>query len=175
MRLCDWRISSSQETFSYGGDEVELSVWNTEQAFTPSADQLSVTEMKKRKRGDTLFPGEVWRAKNVRCILVVVILTDVFTHGGFRFQVPNDNLGLRQPVHITSLTYLSPSSPTGHHLLTGTHLGDVRRYDIRAARRPVADWTGIGKIGGVKKVEKGFAEQYVMPTICHEVHRLCSF
>lgn len=155
---------------------MELSVWNTEQAFTPPADQLSVTEMKKRKRGDTLFPGEVWRAKNVRCILVVVILTpDVFTHGGFRFQVPNDNLGLRQPVHITSLTYLSPSSPTGHHLLTGTRLGDVRRYDIRAARRPVADWTGIGKIGGIKKVEKGFAEQYVIPTICHEVHRLCSF
>ena len=85
-RLCDWRISSSQETFSYGGDEVELSVWNTEQAFTHSAGESSITEMKKRKRGVTLFPGEVWRAKNVRCILFVVTLTpDVFTRGDFRF------------------------------------------------------------------------------------------
>jgi len=121
-RLCDWRISSNQETFSCGGDEVELSVWNTEQTFS------------------CLFPGEIWRAKNV----------------------PNDNLGLRQPVHITSLTYLTSSSSTDHHhLLTGTQLGDVRRYDTRAARRPVADWKGIGKMGGIKKVEKGFAEHEV--------------
>lgn len=79
--------------------------------------------------------------------------------------MPNDNLGLRQPVHITSLTYLQPSS-SHYHLLTGTELGDVRRYDTRA-RRPVADWKGIGKIGGVKKVEKGFAEQWVFPNISH--------
>lgn len=77
-------------------------------------------------------------------------------------QVPNDYLGLRQPVHITSLTYLSPSSSANHHhILTGTQLGDVRRYDIRTARRPVSNWKGIGKIGGIKTVERGFVEQCV--------------
>lgn len=139
-RLCDWRISSNQETFSYGGDEVELSVWNTEQSFARTAEHSAEPETKKRKRRDALFPGEIWRANNV----------------------PNDNLGLRQPIHITSLTYLSSSSSTSHHhLLTGTQLGDVRRYDTRAARRPVANWKGIGKIGGVNKVEKGFAEHEI--------------
>lgn len=76
--------------------------------------------------------------------------------------MPNDFLGLRQPIRISSLTYLSsPSSATHHHILTGTQLGDVRRYDTRAARRPVADWKGVGKVGGVKVVEKGLAEQCV--------------
>lgn len=84
------------------------------------------------------------------------------TYPYFSNQVPNDGLGLRQPVHITSLTYLSQTaSSSQHHLLTGTSLGDVRRYDTRAARRPVVEWKGVGKLGGVKKVEKGFAEQYV--------------
>lgn len=77
----------------------------------------------------------------------------------YHVQVPNDNLGLRQPVHITSLTYLSDSSSASqHNLLTGTQLGEVRRYDTRSARRPVSQWKGIGKMGGVKRVEKGFAE-----------------
>lgn len=47
------------------------------------------------------------------------------------------------------------------HLLVGTANGNVRRYDTRAARRPVADWKGIGKTGGVSTVEKSFHEQSV--------------
>jgi len=162
-RLCDWRISSDQETFACGGDEVELSVWNTEQVFSLPQEQPAKTETNKRKRDNALFPGELWRGKNVRIILFTypTLLIAVLQN----FQVPNDNLGLRQPVHITSLTYLSPSS-SHYHLLTGTELGDVRRYDTRA-RRPVADWKGIGKIGGVKKVEKGFAEQWVFLILSH--------
>lgn len=75
-------------------------------------------------------------------------------------QVPNDGLSLRQPVHNTSLTYLQPSaSASQHHLLVGTHYGHVRRYDTRAARRPVAEWKGIGKVGGIRTVEKGLMEQ----------------
>jgi ribosome biogenesis protein NSA1 len=74
------------------------------------------------------------------------------------FQVPNDHLGLRQPVRITSLTYLSTSS-SSHHLLTGTQFGDLRRYDTRAARRPVSNWKGVGKVGGVRLVEKGLSEK----------------
>lgn len=64
-RLCDWRISPNNETFSYGGDEVELSVWDTARAFSPTTDQVAGAAKKKRKRGDELFPGEIWRAKNV--------------------------------------------------------------------------------------------------------------
>lgn len=69
-------------------------------------------------------------------------------------------MSLRQPVHITALTYLQPSSTlSNQHLLTGTQLGNIRRYDTRAARKPVADWKDIGKIGGVSAVETGLNEQ----------------
>ncbi|KAF8163257.1 hypothetical protein B0H34DRAFT_650386 [Crassisporium funariophilum] len=136
-RLCDWRLSGNGETFAYGGDEVDLSVWNLERAFQSQSEPATLPESsKKRKRkNDDLFPAEVWRARNV----------------------PNDNLGLRQPIRITSLTYIS-SSDVGHHLVAGTQFGDLRRYDTRAARRPVSNWAGIGKVGGVKIVEKGQSE-----------------
>jgi len=140
MRLCDWRLSAQGETFAYGGDEVELSVWDSSEALSRRTDTIKEADTKKRKRGDQLLPGEIWRAKNV----------------------PNDGLSLRQPVQITSLTYLQPStSASQHHLLTGTQQGNVRRYDTRAARRPVADWKGVGKIGGVSAVEKGLEEHEV--------------
>lgn len=60
---------------------------------------------------------------------------------------------------MTSLTYLAPSSAT-HHIIAGTQFGDLRRYDTRAARRPVSDWK-VGKVGGIKAVVKGMSEQYV--------------
>jgi ribosome biogenesis protein NSA1 len=116
---------------------VDLSIWSAELAWQPKPESstLSGSSSKKRKRGDELFPAEIWRARNV----------------------PNDNLGLRQPVRITSLTYLSPSS-SGHHIISGTQFGDLRRYDTRAARRPVSDWKAVGKVGGVRLVEKGLSE-----------------
>lgn len=131
-RLNTWRMSSDHETFSYGGDEVEVSVWDTQQAFLARPTSAE-TNNKKRKR-DTLFPGEIWRAKNVQ----------------------SDHLGLRQPLCITSLTYLAPFS-NPYHLAAGTELGNVRRYDTRAARRPVSDWK-VAKMGGVRTVEKGFSQ-----------------
>lgn len=140
-RLTDWRLSPNGEAFAYGGDEVDLSVWNTELAFQhkPENDtSVSTKTTKKRKRGDELFLAETWRAKNV----------------------PNDSLGLRQPIRISSVTFLS-SSLASQHLLTGTLSGDVRRYDTRASRRPVAIWGGIGKIGGVKLVKEGLNENGV--------------
>ncbi|KAI0670485.1 hypothetical protein C8Q78DRAFT_974794 [Trametes maxima] len=143
MRLCEWRLSSDSRSFAYGGDEVELSLWDTEKAFSQPkevASQTTSSEPKKRKRGGQLLPGEIWRAKNV----------------------PNDHLGLRQPVHNTALTYLQPSSSSAHqHLLAGTATGNIRRYDTRAARKPVTDWKGIGKTGGISTVEKGFHEHEV--------------
>lgn len=76
-------------------------------------------------------------------------------------KVPNDNLSLRQSVHITSLSYLSSSTQASSttHLIAGTSAGHVRRYDTRAARRPVADWRSVAKAGGVKVIEDGHAEQ----------------
>ena len=63
-RLCCWRLSSDDKSFVYGGEEVEVSLWDTERAFshpitsTPGSSQ-------KRKRGGSLLPAETWRAKNV--------------------------------------------------------------------------------------------------------------
>ena len=75
-------------------------------------------------------------------------------------QVANDSLSLRQPVHNTCLTYISTTS---QQLLAGTQRGDVRRYDTRVARKPVAEWKQIVPTGGnsgIGGVEKGFHEQY---------------
>jgi len=49
------------------------------------------------------------------------------------------------------------SSQAGCHLMTGTQFGDLRKYDTRAGRRPVCNWTGLCN-GGVKALEKGFSE-----------------
>ncbi|KAL9715104.1 hypothetical protein Ac2012v2_001764 [Leucoagaricus gongylophorus] len=137
MRLFDWKLSPDATTFAYGGDEVELSVWNMETAFQVRSDDLnrSAAASKKRKRNNELFPGEIWRAKNIA----------------------NDSLGLRQPIRITSIEYLLTSS-SAHQIVTGTQLGDVHRYDTRIARRPVSEWKGIGQVGGVQVVKRGYSE-----------------
>jgi hypothetical protein len=74
-------------------------------------------------------------------------------------QVANDNLSLRQPVNIASLAFLSEGQGNHHHLAIGNELGSVRRYDTRASKQPVADWAGISRGGGVRRVEKGPREQ----------------
>lgn len=151
MRLKDWKLSPDGRTFAYGGDEVELSLWDVERAFTspppvPNPDTSDGNGVKKRKRTDELLPAELWRAKNV----------------------PNDELALRVPVHNTSLVFLSSDhgeskgSSGSAHLLAGTHHGAVRRYDTRAARRPVANWKDIVKNGPVRAVQVGFHEQYAV-------------
>ncbi|KAF8350748.1 hypothetical protein F5887DRAFT_1269500 [Amanita rubescens] len=132
MRLRDWKLSEDETKFIYGGDEVDVSMWSTELSFQ------SPEESKKRKRNDSLFPAELWRAKNVA----------------------NDGLGLRQPVRISSLIFLD-STPSATHLLAGTELGDARRYDTRAGRRPVTEFNAIGRIGGVNVMKKGMNENEV--------------
>lgn len=75
-------------------------------------------------------------------------------------QLPNDHLSLRQSVHNTALTFLQPSASAAHqHLLVGTANGSIRRYDTRAARRPVSDWTVIAKSVGISTVETSLHEQ----------------
>lgn len=156
-RLFDWRLSEDAQTFAYGGDEVNLSVWNTGIAFeTRSIPASSSNTIKKRKRNDDLFPGEIWRARNVR-----FFKNDSITVAhSFFWKVPNDHLNLRQPVRITALSYL-PSSAAGYNLVVGTQFGDMRRYDTRAARRPVSNWTAMAKVGGIKSIQKGLADQCV--------------
>ena len=56
-------MSPDRDTFAYGGDEVDLSVWDTEKAFSARPQDES-TVPKKRKRNE-LLPGEIWRARNV--------------------------------------------------------------------------------------------------------------
>jgi ribosome biogenesis protein NSA1 len=148
MRLKDWKLGPDGRMFAYGGDEVEVSLWDAEHAFSADTStngekkaEPRAKEGKKRKRGDDLLPGEVWRAKNVA----------------------NDELSLRVPVRNTSLAFLTPGGDTkntdnGAHILAGTHIGAVRRYDTRAARKPVASWKGIVKTGPVKGVQRGYHE-----------------
>jgi ribosome biogenesis protein NSA1 len=74
MRLCDFHIGPGQTSFAYGGDEVDLSLWDAERAFSsPSSAHTSIAQgssqpEKKRKKpsSNDLLAGEVWRAKNVR-------------------------------------------------------------------------------------------------------------
>lgn len=81
MRLCDFHLSPDESSFAYGGDEVDLSVWDSERAFSiNSSTSVSITEgnsqpEKKRKKpsSNDLFPGEIWRAKNVRIIISWVL------------------------------------------------------------------------------------------------------
>ncbi|KAH8980937.1 hypothetical protein EDB86DRAFT_2978133 [Lactarius hatsudake] len=135
MRLCEWRLAPDGKAFSYGGDEVELSIWDLEAAFAPKQPAPQPEGTKKRKRGNDLLPGELWRAKNVA----------------------NDSLSLRQPVHNTCLSYLS----TPQQLVAGTQRGDVRRYDTRAARKPVAEWKQVCKGNGIGAIAKGHDEHEV--------------
>nr|GAT58729.1 predicted protein [Mycena chlorophos] len=133
-RLCVWKLDPTSQTFAYGGNEVDVSLWNTERAFSQEKTESSSA---KRKR-DELFPGEVWRAKNIQ----------------------TDNLGLRQPIRVTTLTYLPSSGSASPHIMAGTQLGDVRRYDTRA-RKPTSQWKDIAKTGGVKVLEKGLGEHEI--------------
>jgi ribosome biogenesis protein NSA1 len=64
MRLRCWRLSSDHKSFTYGGEEVEVSVWDTERAFSQPIEH-TVGPSQKRKRGGDLLPAETWRAKNV--------------------------------------------------------------------------------------------------------------
>ncbi|KAF8522312.1 hypothetical protein BU17DRAFT_87400 [Hysterangium stoloniferum] len=143
-RLCEWQLAADFNSFAYGGEEVEVSVWDTSRAFEPTRSLVpgALTGSKRRKGQNELFDGEIWRAKNVS----------------------NDFLNLRQPVHNTTLTYLQSNygeKGSSQHILAGTRLGSLRRYDTRTARKPVSDWREITRVGGVKKVRQGNSEHEV--------------
>jgi len=65
-RLQAWQLTSDGSHFAYCGKEVELSVWDTRQAFeSKSTSSNDIQKPVKRKRGSDLLPGEIWRAKGV--------------------------------------------------------------------------------------------------------------
>lgn len=67
MGIRHFKATHSGAQFAYAGKEVNLSLWNTELAFASgkqSAKEHIVKASKKRGR-ESLFPGEIWRAKNV--------------------------------------------------------------------------------------------------------------
>ncbi|CAE6520431.1 unnamed protein product [Rhizoctonia solani] len=136
-RLNDVRLSPSYSSLAYGGDEVDLSVWDVERTFSDKSQTIDEAGKKRKKGKNELMYAEVWRAK----------------------QLPNDSLSLRQPVHITSLSFVQGSELTGQqssfHIITGNKNGALKRFDTRAARRPVANWENIVKIGGIRNVEPG--------------------
>lgn len=66
MGIRHFKASNSGNYFAYAGKEVNLSVWNTEQAFSSQSSGTKAKDEGKRARsGEQLFKGEIWRAKNV--------------------------------------------------------------------------------------------------------------
>lgn len=63
-RLCCWRLSSDDKSFAYGGEEVEVSLWDTERSFSQPITSTPGPSQKRKRQGD-LLPAEIWRAKNV--------------------------------------------------------------------------------------------------------------
>ena len=64
-------MSDDYQSFAYGGDEVEVSVWDTSRALDPSRPLVPIPVVgTKRKKGHKFenFDGEIWRAQNVRCL-----------------------------------------------------------------------------------------------------------
>ncbi|GAB1517407.1 hypothetical protein RhiTH_000455 [Rhizoctonia solani] len=137
MRLNDLRLSPSFSSLAYGGDEVDLSVWDVERTFSDKPQSTDEVGKKRKKGKNELMYAEIWRAK----------------------QLPNDSLSLRQPVHITSLSFIHgsqlPNQQSSFHIVTGNKNGALRRFDTRTARRPVSNWENIAKIGGIRNIEPG--------------------
>ena len=79
-------MSDNRETFAYGGEEVDLSVWSAELAWRSQPESSTVPKSsKKRKRGDDLFPAEIWRARNVRDYFKIHSIHGILLTHGNRF------------------------------------------------------------------------------------------
>ncbi len=64
MNLCDWKLARDHTHFAYGGEEVNLSIWDVSRTFGSTVPEPQSEPTGKRKR-EQLLPAEVWRAKNV--------------------------------------------------------------------------------------------------------------
>ncbi|TIB37586.1 hypothetical protein E3P86_02148 [Wallemia ichthyophaga] len=128
-RLTCMRTSPSGRYMAVGGVEQEPSVWDVQRVCEMSEDHPTAyapripqgkTKLERRKEKLALHDGELWRARNV----------------------PNDNLNLRSPVHVTALEWLDDNT-----LLTGSASGSVRLYSWREQSEQ-GEHTGTkGKVG----------------------------
>ncbi|KAJ1729792.1 Ribosome biogenesis protein nsa1 (NOP7-associated protein 1) [Coemansia sp. Benny D160-2] len=113
VEACRMRVhAKSPRVFAVGGREQELSVWDVDAVGTAAAAAEVVAEYRK----PTTAP--LFRAKNVR----------------------PDSLGLRVPVWITDIQFLSDSA-TAPTVAVSTGYKQIRIYDARADARPIHDWS----------------------------------
>jgi ribosome biogenesis protein NSA1 len=128
-------VSPDGTSLAYGGEEVDLSIWDVEKTFSTTVTPIELGT--KRKSKTALFPAEQWRAKNVA----------------------HDSLNLRAPVHITSLLYRK--NGRGRTFAVGTDTGAIKLYDSRVARRPVTCVNGPveGDQSRVMVISEGAYEQ----------------
>ncbi|KAJ2507487.1 Ribosome biogenesis protein nsa1 (NOP7-associated protein 1) [Coemansia sp. RSA 2049] len=111
VEACRMRVhAKSPRVFAVGGREQELSVWDVD--AVGSAAAAAAAEYRK----PTTAP--LFRAKNVR----------------------PDSLGLRVPVWITDIQFLSDSA-TAPTVAVSTGHRQIRIYDARAGARPMHDWS----------------------------------
>jgi len=68
-RLCEWVLSDDDLSFAYGGDEVEVSVWDAERAFDSTRNPHPPNTTGSKRKKTELIDGEVWRAKNVSVVI----------------------------------------------------------------------------------------------------------
>lgn len=67
MGIRHFKATHSGAQFAYAGNEVNLSLWNTELAFATEkqSPEGNIDKASKKRGRESLFPGEMWRAKNV--------------------------------------------------------------------------------------------------------------
>jgi len=67
MGIRHFKATHSGAQFAYAGKEVNLSLWNTELAFATEnqSTEGNIDKTSKKRSRENLFPGEIWRAKNV--------------------------------------------------------------------------------------------------------------
>ncbi|KAG8884302.1 hypothetical protein FRB97_004566 [Tulasnella sp. 331] len=132
-RLKAFQLSPiDQRQFAYGGDEVELSLWDVERAFTKGGTRSEregagkTKVLKKGRKKEKLFAGEIWRSRNV----------------------PHDFLNIRDQVHITALSFLQPVPPPV----------DEKSSSSCATNLITGSLSGAPGHGGVKAIERGYSE-----------------
>lgn len=74
MRLNDMRLSPSFSSLTYGGNEVDLSVWDVERTFSEKPPTPGKVGSKRKKGKGDLMYAEIWRAKQVSSPLLTCLI-----------------------------------------------------------------------------------------------------
>ena len=57
-RLLTWSLAQDGTAFAYGGDEVEVSLWDASRAFTTNAKTASADSTSTKRKRDDLLLGQ---------------------------------------------------------------------------------------------------------------------